>query len=125
MDASAAATGRRAVDERLSAQLSDDERGLMQLLVSEVVTNAVVHSGAAPDAGIALNMAVAAECIRAEVADAGPGFRPAATPMPRPDGQHGWGLFMVNGQASRWGAATKDGSCVWFELDRGAEAGPR
>jgi anti-sigma regulatory factor (Ser/Thr protein kinase) len=87
-------------------------------LVSEVVSTSVLHGDTELGAGIVLHAAVASGCIRVEVADAGGGFRPAETPMPRPDGQGGWGLFIVNSAASRWGVSTAEGSCVWFELDR-------
>lgn len=122
MDPSAAATARRELERGFAAYLDGDEERLMKLLVSELVTNAVRHSGAAPAATIGLRVALAATCIRVEVGDAGAGFRPAETPMPRRTGQGGWGLFIVNVEASRWGASSASGSCVWFELDRGAGA---
>jgi len=117
MDPSAVAAARRAVEQHLGPAGRADESAVVKLLVSELVTNAVRHGGA-PD--IVLRLAVAAECIRVEVTDGGPGFQRAATPMPHSSGSGGWGLFMVNIEASRWGVATEHGSCVWFEVDRPA-----
>ena len=122
LDTSAAATARRALETSLGAQLDGDEDVRVKLLMSELVTNAVRHSGAPPASAIDVHVALASGCIRCEVADAGAGFRPAETPMPRSAGQGGWGLFIVNVEASRWGASSESGSCVWFELDRGARA---
>jgi anti-sigma regulatory factor (Ser/Thr protein kinase) len=53
------------------------------------------------------------------VADEGPGFDPANTKPP--DQQRpGWGLFLVERLADRWGV-NHDGRStkVWFELRRG------
>ena len=82
------------------------------LLVSEVVTNAVLHARS----DIRLDVQPAAELVRVEVHDGGSGFKPASKPEPRgADG--GFGLFLVERMASRWGVDSRDGTRVWFELD--------
>lgn len=83
----------------------------IQLLVSELVTNAVVHASSAPR----LDVHVGRSNIRVEV------FDDDTTP-PRVReriGPGGWGLQLVERLASRWGTdAQPDGKVVWFEIDR-------
>lgn len=95
------------------------------LLVSELVTNAVVHTGcpavlrlSLPDvAGVAQDCAT----VRLEVAD-----RSGRAPVPRcadGDATGGRGLALVDGLADRWGWSTEGaGKRIWCELDRDAGA---
>jgi anti-sigma regulatory factor (Ser/Thr protein kinase) len=88
----------------------------LQLLVSELVTNSVRHAGLSPDQRIAVRVDVSEDRVRVEVEDPGVGF----TPAPRRPGDRrdaGWGLYLVDRIADRWGV--KDGSpaVVWFEID--------
>ena len=82
--------------------------------MSELVTNAVRH-GVADH--VALNVRVLPEWIRVDVADEGPGFTSGRNPeTPGVDG--GWGLFLVDQLAKRWGVQDEGGTHVWFELAR-------
>lgn len=85
-----------------------------RLLVSEVVTNAVVHSDAPPSSKVLLlARLVDAGCVRVEVTDRGSGF----TRVPRdPDRHGGYGLHLLDKQASHWGVDAHGGVRVWFEL---------
>jgi anti-sigma regulatory factor (Ser/Thr protein kinase) len=101
-----------AVEQRIDSALMDDVR----LLVSELVTNSVRHSDAEPPDAVRLEVAVDSETVRVEVADGGSGF----APRPRQPGQSkagGWGLFLVDRLADRWGVAQNHLSRVWFEID--------
>ena len=96
-----------------------------QLLVSELVTNSVRHGGLPPEASVEFCVRASSETLMVEVADPGRGFN--GTPM-RPRNSagtaspSGWGLFLVEQIADRWGAVQKDGETrVWFELRRGEE----
>ncbi|MBV9213797.1 MAG: ATP-binding protein [Actinobacteria bacterium] len=94
-------------------ELLDDAR----LLTSEVVTNAVRHSGAPADSAVDLEVAASPDRVRVEVADDGRGF----TPRPRSAHQSqgsGWGLHLVERLASRWGVEGQPRPSVWFELER-------
>jgi anti-sigma regulatory factor (Ser/Thr protein kinase) len=104
----------RELDGELSRARADEVR----LLVSELVTNAVMHAG--PGGEIRLRVELAPDRVRVEVRDRGRGFRSARPPPPPPPGQpHGRGLHMVDQVAERWGnARTDEGHCVWFELGR-------
>lgn len=84
------------------------------LLVSEVVTNAVVHPDLIEPAEIRFCARVANHRIRVEVTDCGSGF----TPRPRDPGQAGggYGLYLVSEAASSWGVDRENGTTVWFEM---------
>jgi anti-sigma regulatory factor (Ser/Thr protein kinase) len=113
----AAAEARAAVgalDGRADPDVLDDVR----LLLSEVVTNAVRHSGAPSGAKIGLAVAVTAGRVRAEVTDGGRGFEPT----PRDKSQleaGGWGLHLVDRLADRWGVDRGRSVRVWFEIESG------
>jgi anti-sigma regulatory factor (Ser/Thr protein kinase) len=94
-----------------------------ELLVSELVTNCVRHAGLPEDASLEFTLRASAEVLMVEVADAGRGFADDGPGRPRasPDGASGWGLFLVDQIADRWGAVKVDGETrVWFELRPGA-----
>jgi len=96
-----------------------------ELLVSELVTNSVRHAGLPEEASIEFSVRASAEVLMVEVADAGRGFDHAVQPGPALDGavtpSSGWGLFLVDRIADRWGAVQTDGETrVWFELSPGA-----
>ena len=63
-------------------------------------------------------MLVGPSSVWTEVTDEGPGFDPANTGAPRAD-RSGWGLFLVERLADRWGTKHEPGATkVWFELRR-------
>jgi anti-sigma regulatory factor (Ser/Thr protein kinase) len=110
----AAAKARRGL-ARLRGDLDAPLMETLRLLVTELVTNSVKHTGART---VELTVLVGRSAVRTEVTDAGPGFDPAKTGSPSND-YTGWGLFLVERLAERWGV-DKDGnrSKVWFELSR-------
>jgi anti-sigma regulatory factor (Ser/Thr protein kinase) len=55
-----------------------------------------------------------------EVCDEGPGFEPIGRTAGQDD-TSGWGLYLVDQMADRWGVAREDAATrVWFELKRSA-----
>jgi anti-sigma regulatory factor (Ser/Thr protein kinase) len=85
------------------------------LLVSEVVTNAVIHSSAPARSEILLCAhLVGTGVVRVEVTDRGRGFTPAPRDPDRPGG--GYGLYLVAQEARSWGVENEGGARVWFEL---------
>ena len=52
--------------------------------------------------------------IRVEVIDRESGF--SATPRDPAQPLGGFGLYLVDKQATRWGVDSQDGTRVWFEL---------
>jgi anti-sigma regulatory factor (Ser/Thr protein kinase) len=87
----------------------------VRLLVSEVVTNAVVHSQAPNRDSIKLAASLSDGSVTVTVADAGTG----AAPLPRvPDPlKGGYGLFLLEQEATDWGVDRgAEGTRVWFTL---------
>ena len=83
------------------------------LLVSELVANALEHSSAGADVPIDIAVELQGELLCASVTDGGDGFDPR---LRQPNGQRGYGLFLVEKTAKRWGVREDRGTCVWFEL---------
>ena len=82
----------------------------LELVVDELVTNAVLHA----DGPIDIELSQHADVIRGQVSDASP-VEP--TLKSRPDERGGFGLRIVDSRVARWGSARHDdGKYVWFEL---------
>jgi anti-sigma regulatory factor (Ser/Thr protein kinase) len=83
------------------------------LVVSELVTNAVLHAGSPAK----VEVRVGNDCVRIEVHDS-----TAELPTVREPGPFtvtGRGLLLVEALSDRWGASpTAGGKVVWFEVDR-------
>ena len=90
----------------------------VQLLVSEIVTNAVVHG---PETSV-IGLAVLAtdDVVRVEISDRGAGFlRPADGDIGKSEPTSGgWGLPIIDAIAHNWGVEQADETTVWFEVDR-------
>jgi anti-sigma regulatory factor (Ser/Thr protein kinase) len=112
----AAAAARLALDG-LAGRVTAGRLRDLRLLVSELVTNAVRHAGLRRGDRIRLVVDVGDRLVRVEVHDPGHGFAPRP-PAPDAARASGWGLYLVDELADRWGVDGADrGSCVWFELD--------
>jgi integral membrane sensor domain MASE1/anti-sigma regulatory factor (Ser/Thr protein kinase) len=90
----------------------------LRLLVSELVTNSVRHAHTPASASLELRATVFTDRVRVEVGDDGQGFDPREK-TPSRDKSSGWGLYLVDQLADRWGVANTHGTNVWFEIDRG------
>jgi DNA-binding NarL/FixJ family response regulator len=115
-DAQSARAARRFVSQVLTGW-DDDEGDLtdtVTLLVSELVTNAVIHAGSDVEVVVRLTATAA----RIEVSDAS-----ADAIAPREasaDEDSGRGLALVGSLAERWGVrpAAGGGKTIWFEVNR-------
>jgi anti-sigma regulatory factor (Ser/Thr protein kinase) len=97
------------------SELPPESLSTLTLLVSELVSNAVVHSSASEASEIALCASrLGPGAMRVEVIDQGNGFTPAPRDPSQPDA--GYGLHLVEMQATRWGVDRHGGTRVWFEL---------
>ena len=117
-DPDSAAEARRAVGE-VSDHLSQRRLEDAQLLVSELVTNAIRHAGLEQEQTIRLVVETHDRGMRVEVCDRGPGFE-LFEPAPDPSRPSGWGLYLVRELSDRWGIDRDIETRVWFELDRDA-----
>ena len=114
---SAAAWARSALVP-LEQRVDDKCMADVRLLVSELVTNSVRHSEMPPPRTVDLDVSLDSETIRVEVRDRGPGFEPRAR-RPGQSKAGGWGLFLVERLADRWGVVRNTVTRVWFEIDLG------
>ncbi|MCT9932328.1 ATP-binding protein [Planotetraspora sp. A-T 1434] len=105
------ARARRLTRERLSAWGMEKVTDVAELLVSELVTNALCHARGP----IRLALSATEGMLRCEVEDGG-------TVLPRlynahEDDEGGRGLCLLDMLACCWGAArTANGKVMWFEL---------
>ncbi|KQX10583.1 hypothetical protein ASC82_23235 [Streptomyces sp. Root431] len=107
---------RRWARSRLAGSGIGDDEPLAEtlvLIISELVTNAVVHTGCPA----VLRMLFAAEGgVRVEVADASD--RPPQPRHAEGDDTNGRGLELVDGLADRWGWQPEGaGKSIWCEVD--------
>ena len=118
-DAQSPRAARRFVSQALTAVDDDDLTDTVTLLVSELVTNAVLHAGSDVEVLVRLTATAA----RVEVTDAS--ARAVAPRDAASDEDSGRGLALVGNLARRWGVreAPGGGKTVWFEVDRGPGVG--
>ena len=114
-DADPAAPGlaRRVANDTLAIWDLVELAPIVELLVSEVVTNTVRHARSRGE----MEMSISDRTVRVAVSDhAGGELGPQ---HPRPDEPTGRGLAIVDSVATRWGVGEPDdvGKTVWFELD--------
>ncbi|URM90975.1 ATP-binding protein [Streptomyces sp. MRC013] len=113
---------RRWARSRLAGSGIDVDESLAEtlvLLISELVTNAVVHTGCPAVLRLLFGPGGAGGIVRVEVAD------DSASPpqQRRADGAdtHGRGLELIDGLADRWGWQPEGrGKRIWCEVDRSA-----
>jgi DNA-binding NarL/FixJ family response regulator len=105
---------RRLVDETLRQWDCAEALDEVVLLVSEVVTNAVIHGGSDVDVAVRL----LPDALRFEVIDTGAPVS-LASGEADDDAESGRGLAIVDALASRWGIDHfEGGKSVWFEVPR-------
>lgn len=113
----AAAWARNALlplDDRVEPVVMED----VKLLVSELVTNSVRHAGMGANDHVELDVLLDDGTLHVQVADTGSGFEPRerTAEATKPGG---WGLYLVEKLADRWGVARNSLTRVWFEIDLG------
>jgi anti-sigma regulatory factor (Ser/Thr protein kinase) len=100
--------------DALSTRTSAEFIGDVELVVSELVSNAVDANADRID----LRLLVGDELVRVEVRDDAPGLPRARAPGP--DSRRGRGLLIVGTVATAWGFETGAApKCVWAEFALG------
>ncbi|MFH8987480.1 ATP-binding protein [Streptomyces sp. NPDC017940] len=115
---SSVARARRLTRDRLSSlTVGDDACDIAALVVSELVTNAIVHTGSRT---VVCEICTGADTVRIAVRDEGHGAGVPRPAGPRgPDEEHGRGLLLVSAVSSAWGVQDfGSGLSVWAELPR-------
>ncbi len=114
-DPAVVAEARRAVGS-LEPALPEPVLESARLLVTELVTNSIVHGIREGDGFIDVVIEHRGGCVRIEVVDsASSGTRPVLRPVD-PSSTSGWGLQLVDRLAADWGVETGVGTCVWCEI---------
>lgn len=117
-DDQAPAAARRSL-QRVAGDLEAEALETLRLLVSELVTNSVRHARLDRTQAIELCVESHPRAIRVSVSDPGVGFDAPGGP-PRPGAPSGWGLYLVEQMADRWGVDRDGVTQVWFEIERSA-----
>jgi anti-sigma regulatory factor (Ser/Thr protein kinase) len=89
----------------------------LELLVTELVTNAVRHAGLDEHGWVSVEVVARPAVVHVEVSDPGRGFDghdPAV--VAGEERGSGWGLYLVDRLASRWGVRHDDCTRVWFDV---------
>jgi anti-sigma regulatory factor (Ser/Thr protein kinase) len=95
--------------------MTGDQCSKLSLAVTEVVSNAVRHSGSSEEIRLILTAKDGYLCVR--VIDGGNGMVPMPGAMTSEPGA-GFGLFIVEQLTRRWGVTREEGKTrVWFEID--------
>jgi len=106
---------RKALRELLRHWGKPGRSDIAELLTSELVTNALIHT----DHDAVMTATVGPRGLHVEVRDF-VGRRPRLRVPDADDGTHGRGLVLVQSLADAWGVRTHGvGKAVWFELDGG------
>jgi anti-sigma regulatory factor (Ser/Thr protein kinase) len=105
---------RRAIEEHFGTVVDAAMLASVELLTTELVSNAVRHGGADERQTVVMHLALATGALRVEVCDPGAGFEPG---QPQPYGEGGYGLFLVSEVSTRWGVSRENGNCTWFEIE--------
>jgi serine phosphatase RsbU (regulator of sigma subunit)/anti-sigma regulatory factor (Ser/Thr protein kinase) len=106
-------TRARRLVTRVLAALPQESRDMVEIMVSELASNAVRHTGS----GFTVLLDVSASRVRVEVSDSGEG-RPVLR-SPDPSESSGRGLHIVNLLADEWGVSDSgdgSGKTIWFNL---------
>jgi anti-sigma regulatory factor (Ser/Thr protein kinase) len=114
---------RSLIRERLGPHLSAEEAFELELLITELVTNAVRHGGMRDGHEVHLVMGVSDDTVRVEVRDRGPGFARRPAPEARDhdlEDAGGFGLVLLDRFAREWGVDVEDGARVWADIPRHA-----
>lgn len=111
-DLGAVAGVRAALRELWGHRVAEDPAFTAELLTSELVTNALIHTAY----GAVVTASLAGDVLRVEVRDFAPEPPDPYLPVSE-DRTHGRGLLLVQALADAWGVrALGAGKVVWFEL---------
>jgi len=109
------AEARRRMAELAEPLVDETRMADLQLVLSEVVSNAIRHGSSTEPVILAVTPKDEFLCV--QVTDAGSGIapRPRAT---IPDEHGGWGFFLIEYLTRRWGMTRENRRTrVWFEFD--------
>jgi anti-sigma regulatory factor (Ser/Thr protein kinase) len=91
--------------------------GDVMLVASELVNNAIVHSGCTPHHDLEVRASRHAERLTISVRDPGLSGASAGSGALSDQQIGGWGLRIVEALCERWGDERQNGYRVWAEID--------
>jgi anti-sigma regulatory factor (Ser/Thr protein kinase) len=98
------------------------------LLTTELVTNSIRHANLGPRDTVDVTAVWSGAVLRVIVRDSGSARLPrdivAGSIRPSPGAQSGWGLYLVDRLATRWGTNLGGSVGFWFELEEPLRGGP-
>ena len=108
---------RRSVLPQLEDQLTETAMADVALIVSELVTNSVMHANVGPDQTLTVECAPLADRLRITVTDPGARLKPHLR-RPDHDFSGGYGLAIVASLSLAWGVVRNSlgTTSVWCEL---------
>lgn len=116
-DALAPSKARKFLAEVLADKAGSEWLDRAQLVLSEVVSNAVRHGGLQESGPIRVAVERTERLVTFTVTQPGPiPERPSIVNMPDPWSKGGYGLGIIDEVADRWGVHP-DPPSVWFELE--------
>jgi anti-sigma regulatory factor (Ser/Thr protein kinase) len=92
--------------------VTEDDRWRVEMIVTELVTNAVKHGPGGP---VEIAISAGGSGVRGEIADPGTGINRGKLARRRATEEGGRGLFLVDALSDSWGLSD-GGSRVWFEV---------
>jgi anti-sigma regulatory factor (Ser/Thr protein kinase) len=99
----------------LQSRLSEDTYYVVQLLVTELITNSLRHAEFSESDAIDIQVDVDDRRTHVAVCDPGGDDLPRLLEQDL-ESTGGRGLFLVDAMADQWGVRTNSRTCVWFEL---------
>jgi anti-sigma regulatory factor (Ser/Thr protein kinase) len=117
LDEDASTHARERLTAALEGSIAPGRLTDVLLATSELVSNAVRHSGAEDHDSLLLRVDLDQRCVRVEVEDPGPGFDPGEVADRSRAAASGFGLRLVSALADRWGVDSRRPTRVWFAMD--------
>lgn len=87
------------------------------LLVSELVTNAISHRSRRSGNAVRMRVWTSPTSVRVAVSDRDPASKLPTEPGRGELAVDGWGLYLMERIADRWGVRRRVGTEIWFEID--------
>lgn len=115
----------RATVAGAAGPLTDEAAYALELVTSELVTNAIEHGHMRPFDDVIVRLHCDDQEIHVEVLSPGPGFDPPPSRLPQPQRlrENGYGLLVVDRLASSWGVESEGSRTkVWSKIPRAGGA---
>ncbi len=106
----------RAALSVLEPHLGEDRLQGLRLVITELITNSIRHSGMDDQAVVGLDIRLQDGVLRCTVSDPGAGFEIPDVVKPHTDRPGGFGLVILDSVADSWGVERDELFRVWCEL---------